>query len=278
MMILKLIMPTTAHFSSFDFDSFLFFGPRASTYRLVLRVFVFKEIWLKLNYVKIFRQHFCILYILQCAHILKVTRQYHLDTLPTLCSHWNCFFPNDFYVFILHLISFNWRQKNTIETHAQQQHWCIGARVCVSKIYLHTKIEWEPKTKQIDWHKSMHVCVLGWQSVWCDGLLLCCSCDRHFVCAHVFTDVCVCAWVCQCGCVAAHFMQIGQFESKFTLYTIKHNILNMQIPTDVQVATKFTDTAKITVNGVQKYIHTRVSTFIVCMCSTNFNSSNEMFV
>lgn len=124
----------------------------------------------------------------------------------------------------------------------------------------------------------MHVCVFGWQNVWCDGLLLCCSCDRHFVCAHVFTDVCVCAWVCQCGCVAAHFMQIGQFESKFTLYTIKHNILNMQIPTDVQVATKFTDTAKITVNGVQKYIHTRVSTFIVCMCSTNFNSSNEMFV
>lgn len=29
---------------------------------------------------------------------------------------------------------------------------------------------------------------------------------------------------------------------------------------------------------VCKNIHTRVSTFIVCMCSTNFNSSNEMFV
>lgn len=87
----------------------LFFGPRASTYRLVLRVFVFKEIWLKLNYVKIFRQHFCILYIhvYYSVHIFWKWRDNIISTLYPLSAHIGiAFFPMTFtYLFCIWFLS-----------------------------------------------------------------------------------------------------------------------------------------------------------------------------
>lgn len=233
-------------FDAFFIFWFFSFGAKAFTVCLVLCVF-FKEIWLKLNYVKIFRQNFCILYSHEhCIHILSVTRQYHLVSsrlVFVLSRHWIAFSIDFFfsYLFCIWFLSTT-KMKSEKNNNDDDDDWntckaqcyvcvCILVLEFLSKIYLHTNFK-QAQKKQIDWYKSMHV--------FCDSLLLCCSCDRHFVCAHVYWYSWLWLWQRMCMCIsdkAAHFMQIGQFESKFTLFTIKYSILNMQIPTDIQVAT-----------------------------------------
>lgn len=126
-------------FSSIRYDDFERRLRKILYVSLVVCVF-FKEIWLKLNYAKIFRQNFYILYT--CTHILPMTRQYQSAHSHSIIE----VFCNVCVASILYLISFNnnnkkWR-KIAIETHAK---------------YLYIKIERAQK-KQIDQqNKSMHV-------------------------------------------------------------------------------------------------------------------------
>lgn len=121
----------------FFFDSFSFFlGTRESIYSLVLCIF-FKEIWLKLNYVKIFRQNFCILYT--CTHIFCQWRD-NINPAHSLTL-----------IFILHLISLN----NNNNRKKCDWNTCT-VYILALEIYLYIKIE-QAQKKQIDWYKSEHV-------------------------------------------------------------------------------------------------------------------------